>query len=203
MEWTFGWWQVSVQRVYPTTTELSQTYNQAANRWHQHLRLLGYSHAYRELWRRFKNTNLLPQSKDNLTICDCGIGTAAFSLAFAQMINPATEITGVDISSEMLNTAHRLLSQAKIRHQTLRSDVKILPFWQMNLDAVISAHMLEHLADPTQGITEMVRISRPLSAPLIAEVVTCSGLPGWLIQQHWGTRCFNRKSFSASCMRQD
>jgi len=35
MEWTFGWWQ-SVQRVYPTTTQLSQLYNQAASWWHQH-----------------------------------------------------------------------------------------------------------------------------------------------------------------------
>ena len=191
MEWTFGWWQVSVQRVYPTTTELSKTYNQAANWWHQHLRLLGYSHAYRELWQSLKNTNLLPHSKDSLTICDCGIGTAAFSLAFAQTINPATEITGVDISSEMLNTAHRLLSQAKIRHQICQSDVKILPLADESFDAVISAHMLEHLADPTQGLREMVRILRP-GAPLIL-VVTCSALPGWFIQWHWGNRCFNRK----------
>jgi hypothetical protein len=101
MEWTVGWWQISVQRVYPTTTELSQTYNQAANWWHQHLHLLGYNHAYRELWRSLKNTNLLPYSKDSLTI-----------------IRPG--------------------------------------------------------------------------APLIL-VATCSGLTGWLIQWHWGNRCFNRK----------
>jgi hypothetical protein len=34
MEWTFGWWQICVQRVYPTTQQLSQTYNQAASWWH-------------------------------------------------------------------------------------------------------------------------------------------------------------------------
>lgn len=191
MEWTFGWWQVSIQRVYPTTTELSQTYNQAANWWPQHLHALGYSHAYRELWRSLKNANLLPYSQDNLAICDCGIGTAAFSLAFAQTINPAVVITGVDISSKMLNTAHRLLSQAKIRYQICQSDVKALPFADESFDGVISAHMLEHLADPIQGLREMVRILRP-GAPLVL-VVTRSGLPGWLIQWHWGNRCFKQQ----------
>lgn len=191
MEWTFGWWQVSVQRVYPTTPELSQTYNQAANWWHQHLRVLGYSHAYRQLWRSLKQANLLPHKKDNLILCDCGIGTAAFSLAFAQTVNPAAEITGVDISSEMLNTADRLLSQAKIRHQTCQSDVKALPFADESFDGVISAHMLEHLADSIQGLREMVRILRP-GAPLVL-VVTRSGLSGWLIQWHWGNKCFQRQ----------
>jgi hypothetical protein len=71
-----GWWQVSVQRVYPTTTQLSQTHNRAASWWHQHLRLLGYRYAYRELWRSLgasqseslKNAVILPLWKDNLYI---------------------------------------------------------------------------------------------------------------------------------------
>ena len=141
MEWTIGWWQVSIQRVYPTTTQLSQTYNQAASWWHQHLRLLGYRYAYRELWRSL-HTNL--HQKDNLTLCDCGIGTAAFSITFAQTINPTAQITGVDISSEMLNTAHQQLSQANIRHQLCQSDVNTLPFADHSFDGVICAHMLEH-----------------------------------------------------------
>jgi demethylmenaquinone methyltransferase/2-methoxy-6-polyprenyl-1,4-benzoquinol methylase len=191
MEWTFGWWQVSVQRVYPTTAELSQTYNRAANGWHQHLRVLGYSHAYRELWRSLKDANLLPPSKDNFTLCDCGMGTAAFSLAFAQAVNPGVVITGVDISSGMLKKAERVLSQTKIRHQTCQSDIQALPFVDESCDMVISAHMLEHLADPIQGLREIVRILRP-GAPLVL-VVTRSGLPGWFIQWHWGNRCFKRQ----------
>ena len=188
MEWTIGWWQVSVQRTYPTTTQLSQTYNRAACWWHQHLRLLGYRHAYRELWRSLKNHNILPQWKDNSTICDCGIGTAAFSLAFTQAINSTTQITGVDISTEMLNNAHRQLSQANIYHQIYQNDVNALPFTNECFDAVISAHMLEHLPNPAQGLQEMVRVLRP-SAPLVL-VVTRSGLLGSLIQWYWGNRCF-------------
>jgi demethylmenaquinone methyltransferase/2-methoxy-6-polyprenyl-1,4-benzoquinol methylase len=195
MEWTIGWWQVSVQRIYPTNAQLSQTYNQAASWWHQHLRLLGYSHAYRELWRSLKNANILPSWTDKSTICDCGIGTAAFSLAFAQTINPSAQIIGVDLSSEMLNIAHQQLSQANISDQICQSDVNALPFADKCFDAVISAHMLEHLPNPFQGLQEMIRVLRP-GAPLVL-VVTRAGLLGSLIQWYWGNRCFSQKELSA------
>ncbi|HTL89021.1 MAG TPA: class I SAM-dependent methyltransferase [Leptolyngbya sp.] len=188
MEWTIGWWQVSVQRVYPTTTQLAQTYNHAASRWHQQLRLLGYRDAYRKLWQTLKTANVPPDWKDNSTICDCGIGTAAFSLSFAQNMNPTVRITGVDLSPEMLNQAHHQLSHAQISHQLCQKDVNALPFADRTFDGVISAHMLEHLPDPAQGLEEMVRVLR-LGAPLVL-VVTRSSLLGRLIQWHWGNRCF-------------
>lgn len=188
MGWTLGWWQVSVQRVYPTTTQLSQIYNRAADRWHQQLCLLGYHDAYRKLWQLIKAANILPLKKGNITLCDCGIGTAAFSLAFTQTINSTAHITGVDLSAEMLNQAHRQLTQAEVLHQLCRTDVNTLPFADDTFDAVISAHMLEHLPNPAQGLREMVRVLRP-GAPLVL-VVTRSSLPGTLIQWHWGNRCF-------------
>jgi demethylmenaquinone methyltransferase/2-methoxy-6-polyprenyl-1,4-benzoquinol methylase len=134
---------------------------------------------------------MLPPGQDKLTICDCGIGTAAFSLAFAQTINPKVHITGVDISFEMLNKAHQELSVANVAHQICQSDVNTLPFADHSFDGVICAHTLEHLSNPIQGLQEMVRVLRP-GAPLIL-VVTQSGLLGWLIQWHWGNRCFNRE----------
>jgi demethylmenaquinone methyltransferase/2-methoxy-6-polyprenyl-1,4-benzoquinol methylase len=50
MEWTIRWWQVSIKRVYPTSAQLSQTYNRSASWWHQHLHFFGYDQAYIELW---------------------------------------------------------------------------------------------------------------------------------------------------------
>ncbi|HEY9661879.1 MAG TPA: class I SAM-dependent methyltransferase [Allocoleopsis sp.] len=194
MEWTFGWWQISVQRVYPTPQQLSQTYNQAASWWHQHLRLLGYSHAYRALWRS-KESGVLSLWKDNAQICDCGIGTAALSLSLVQTSKSTLQITGVDLSSEMLNTADQKLSDAKVIHHLCQSDVSKLPFSDRSFDGVISAHMLEHLPEPKQGLQEMVRVLR-LGAPLVL-VVTRAGLLGSLIEWHWGNRCFTPKELSA------
>ena len=194
MEWTIGWWRVSLQRVYPTVAQLSQTYDKAALQWHEHLSLLGYCHAYRQLWKSLKNADILPHWQDNLTICDCGIGTAAFSLAFTQTIDPTTHITGVDISPQMLKIAHQKLSQANINHQICQSDVRKLPFADECFDGVISAHVLEHLPNPEQGLKEIVRVLRP-EAPLIL-AVTQPKLIGRLIQWHWGNRCFSPEELS-------
>jgi SAM-dependent methyltransferase len=194
MEWTIGWWQVSVQRVYPTAMQLSQAYNHAAPWWHQHLRFLGYRYAYQELWRSIRAANILPHWKDKVTFCDCGIGTAALSLAFAQIVDPTVQITGVDLSAKMLNQSSQKLDQAGVLHQLYQSDVKTLPFADCVFDGVISAHMLEHLPEPVLGLQEMVRVLRP-GAPLVL-VVTRSGFLGAVIQWHWGNRCFSPEDLS-------
>ncbi len=195
MEWTIGWWQISIQRVYPTPQQLSQTYNRAASWWHQHLRLLGYGYAYRALWQSLKNTGMLSLWKNNSHICDCGIETAALSLSLVQTIHSTLQITGVDLSSEMLNMAHQKLNDGRVIHHLCCSDVSKLPFGDRSFDGVISAHLLEHLPDPKQGLQEMVRILRP-NAPLML-IVTRIGLLGTLIQWHWGNRCFSPKELSA------
>lgn len=194
MEWTIGWWRLSLQRVYPTVTQLSQTYDKAALKWHEHLRLLGYCHAYGQLWKSLKDADLLPQWQDNAKICDCGIGTAAFSLAFTQAIAPKAQITGVDISPQMLRIAHQKLSQANVSHQICQSDLRRLPFADESFDVVISAHVLEHLPNPEQGLKEIVRVLHP-EAPLIL-AVTQPKLLGRLIQWHWGNRCFSQTELS-------
>ena len=194
MEWTIGWWRVSLQRVYPTVAQLSQTYDKEALQWHEHLSLLGYCHAYQKLWKSLKDANILPHWQDNLAICDCGIGTAAFSIAFAQTINPTTHITGVDISFQMLKIADQKLSQTNINHQICQSDIRRLPFADKCFDGVISAHVLEHLPNPEHGLKEIVRVLRP-GAPLIL-AVTQPKLIGRLIQWHWGNRCFSPEELS-------
>ena len=195
MEWTIRWWQFSVQRVYPSSAQLSQAYNQAAFWWNPYLSILGYRHAYRTLWRSLQTHNILSLWKNDVAICDCGIGTAAFSLALAQTIGPKARITGVDLSPRMLNTAHQQLLQADIPHQMSQSNVNQLPFANRSFDGVISAHMLEHLSNPAQGLQEIVRVLRP-DAPLVL-VVTRSGLLGWLIQWFWGNHYFSQKQLSA------
>ncbi|MGJ3248441.1 MAG: class I SAM-dependent methyltransferase [Elainellaceae cyanobacterium] len=192
MEWTIGWWQISVQRVYPTNAELAQTYNRAAAWWHQHLSLLGYRAAYRHLWRSLQQTDSFSCSKSISTLCDCGIGTAAFSLAFAETISPHAHIVGVDLSPEMLHRAEQKLIQAGIHYHLCQSDVRTLPFANDFFDAVISAHMLEHLSNPLEGLREMYRVLRP-GAPLVL-VITRRGLFGSFIQGYWGNRCFSQKA---------
>ena len=189
MAWTVGWWQISVQRVYPTSSELANTYNRAAAWWHQQLQVLGYGRAYQQLWQALRHGDYLPHDFAPDQLCDCGIGTAAFSLAFAQTVAPNIQITGIDLAPEMLNKAQSKLASAHLHHQMYQSDVRTLPLNSNSFDIVISAHMLEHLPDPAQGLQEMFRILRP-GAPIVL-VATRSGFLGSCLQWHWGNRCFS------------
>jgi demethylmenaquinone methyltransferase/2-methoxy-6-polyprenyl-1,4-benzoquinol methylase len=166
-------------------------YNTAAPYWHRHLHLLGYTRAYTKLFQLLQQSGVLDPLKNGSTICDCGIGSAAFSLAFAQTVPIKAQISGVDVSPEMLEKAHQLLNQASVNHQLHQSDVRALPFSDSTFDLVMSAHMLEHLPNPVQGLQEMVRVLRP-GAPLIL-AVTRPGPLGSLIQWYWGNHCLSSK----------
>ena len=195
MEWNIGYWQISLQRVYPTNEQLSRMYSAAAPRWNRLVHHLGISHAYAKLFRSLQKDNLLDHIKDHSTVCDCGIGTAAFSLALAKTLHSKVNIIGIDISQEMLNQAQQFLNQANVPQQLYQADVNGLPFDDNTFDLSMSAHMLEHLPNPIQGLQEMVRVLRP-GAPLIL-AVTRPGLLGWWIQWHWGNDCFRAAELTA------
>lgn len=191
MEWTIGWWQISIQRVWPTNEQLSRMYNTAAPCWHHHLQFLGYNYTYARLFQSLQQSGVLEHLKDNSTVCDCGIGTAAFSFALAKTVRAKLNVIGVDISPEMLCTAHQLLHNSGINHHVCHGDVRVLPFKDHTFDLVMSAHMLEHLSNPAQGLQEMVRVLRP-GSPLVL-TVTRPGLIGFLIQWYWGNGCLSSK----------
>ena len=195
MEWSIGYWQISIQRVYPTNEQLSRMYNAAAPGWNRLVHHLGIRHAYTKLFRSLQKDKLLASIKDNATVCDCGIGTAAFSLALSNTVNCKLQISGVDISPEMLEKAQQHLRQSGIEPKLHQSDVNTLPFHDNKFDLMISAHMLEHLPNPVKGLQEMVRVLR-LGAPLIL-AVTHPGLLGWWIEWHWGNGCFSPNELTA------
>lgn len=194
MEWTVGYWQISVQRIYPTNEQLSQMYNTAAPRWHRLIDCLGVRHAYAQLFQSLHRSGVLAHLKDSSRICDCGIGTGAFSLALVKTLRSNLQVTGVDISSAMLDQAQWFLRQAGINSTLCIGDVNTLPFQTNSFDLVISAHMLEHLSDPVKGLKEMVRVLRP-DSPLIL-VVTRPGLLNHWIQWRWGNSCFSSQELT-------
>jgi ubiquinone/menaquinone biosynthesis C-methylase UbiE len=191
MEWTLRWWRISIHRIYPTPEQLSCTYNRAASWWQQQLHWLGYDHAYIGLFRSLQQQGILAHLQDNSAICDCGIGTGALSLAIAQTVSSEVQISGVDISPAMLKKSAQLLTGANVNHDLCQSDATALPFKDNSFDLVMSAHMLEHLLNPAEGLREMLRVLRP-GAPLIL-AVTRSNWLGWLIEWYWGNTCFTQQ----------
>ncbi|MEL7501898.1 MAG: class I SAM-dependent methyltransferase [Cyanobacteria bacterium J06554_6] len=61
-----------------------------------------------------------------------------------------------------------------------------IPFADDSFDAVIFAHVLEHMANPVETLCEMVRVLKP-GAPLIGSV-TRKGLGQVLMSLRWQNR---------------
>jgi len=179
MDMTLGTWRVSIQRMPPTSAELAALYDRAAHYWQNALRRLGFLRAYADLFARLQDDGALGSLPHGAWALDCGIGTAAFSLALAEQLVTPVRIQGVDIAPHMLDQAQCALDAAGVPTDLRCADVRDLPFADQTFALVMSAYMLEHLADPRAGLREMARVLRPGAVLLV--VVTRRGICGALL----------------------
>ena len=183
MEGTLGTRRISAERSAPLEAELAAMYDEAAERWHDRLALLGYPRAYEDLFNRLLADGALNSLREGGRVLDCGIGTGAFSLALAGKVAAPVRIEGVDISPSMLLRACLNLDRACIETRLHLRDVQDLPFEDDAFEAVIGAHVLERLLDPFAGLSEMARVLKP-GGPLVIVVVSRS-LPDTLLSVKW------------------
>lgn len=168
VELSIGTWRVSIQRTVPETTDLARMYDAAARFWHPIMRLLGYSRIYRGLFAKLANDGCLECLQNSAKVLDGGIGTGALSISLTEVIPGPLEIHGIDIASRMLGQARDNLQRLARPNLTLYmrcGNVDCQLYGEGHFDMVMSAHMLEHSANPLETISEMVRVlkvGRPL-----------------------------------------
>jgi len=165
MDMTLGTWRVSIQRMPPTSAELAALYDRAAHYWQNALRRLGFLRAYADLFARLQDDGALGSLPHGAWALDCGIGTAAFSLALAEQLVTPVRIQGVDIAPHMLDQAQCALDAAGVPTDLRCADVRDLPFADQTFALVMSAYMLEHLADPRGAAGDGARPAARRSAP--------------------------------------
>eukprot|EP00439_Symbiodinium_sp_Y106_P089932 s1_g2468.t1 len=85
----------------------------------------------------------------------------------------------------MLERASTNLQAAGVDATLCEGDVRALPYEDASFDVVMTAHVLEHLADPSAALDEMVRVLRP-GGLLIACLTRRSPL-GLYIHFKWRT----------------
>lgn len=105
-----------------------------------------WSRKYHQWWTDLmvSHVDVSGQILDN----GCGIGELSDAL-------PEANITGLDISTEMVRIA------GKTYERTLIGDSQILPFNDESFDTVMARSLIHHLPDPDKGLAEMARVLRP------------------------------------------
>ena len=102
-------------------------------------------------WRRFL-VSRLPRGGH---VLDVATGTG---LVAAELRRRGFEVTGVDLSPEMLAIAHRRFGGEVA---LIQASVEALPLVSESFDHLTSAYPLRYVADPEATLAELVRVVRP------------------------------------------
>jgi ubiquinone/menaquinone biosynthesis C-methylase UbiE len=93
------------------------------------------------------------------SVLDVGTGPGLLLVELARM-RPDLRITGVDLATDMVETARRNLSSFADRTTAVVGDVSDLPFEDDSFDLVMSTLSLHHWGDPSAGGAELARVLR-------------------------------------------
>jgi SAM-dependent methyltransferase len=89
---------------------------------------------------------------------DVGCGTGALSATILAVAQPAT-VTGIDASEGYAAYAHEQIRDG--RAQFRQGDAEALPFRDEGFDATVSGLVVNFLPEPSLGLAEMARVTRP------------------------------------------
>jgi len=93
------------------------------------------------------------------SLLEVGTGTGLHALRL--MEGSRVRYVGLDVSSAMLETARGRLHGFRDRVQLAVADGSRVPFPDGTFDAAFCAGTLHHMADPSRGLRELVRVVRP------------------------------------------
>jgi demethylmenaquinone methyltransferase/2-methoxy-6-polyprenyl-1,4-benzoquinol methylase len=182
---SLGSWNFSIGRRAFAARELEGHYDDASDGWHTTISKLGFEAAYAGLVEQALPEVATTGCAGPLTVLDAGIGAGAFAAAFAAHCPRDLQLTGVDVSAEMLRHAERHLNDRNLMAELLKGDVNSLPFAEGCFDVVLVAHVIEHMADPVQALAELYRVLKP--GGILIACVTQRSSAGAYIQLKWRT----------------
>ena len=107
------------------------------------------------------------QVQPGMRVLDVGCGTGKFSLRLAQA---GCQVTGVDVSEEMLDIARKKIADLDVDIRFLFMDAEDLEYGDDHFDAVVSMAALEFIPDTEAALEEMFRVTRPGGEILVGTI---------------------------------
>lgn len=154
-------------------------YAEAAQGWQHGLARLGYPQAYAALFHGAPAAS---------RILDVGTGSGAFAEAFLDGRPPPERLDLVDPVAEMLEIARARLTPMAPATRVIRGGLGSAEVAEAGYDAVLCAHVVEHLDDPAAAVAWLASRVRP-GGRLYLSVSRphwCTALLRWV----WGHRAY-------------
>jgi SAM-dependent methyltransferase len=104
-------------------------------------------------------------------VLDLGSGAGTDSLIAAQMVGPQGSVTGIDMTTAMLEKARAAAAELGAHNVTfVEGEVERLPFANESFDVVISNGVIDLVPDKDAVFSEIHRVLRPGGRIQIADV---------------------------------
>lgn len=128
-----------------------------------------------KIWR--KRVIKLLSKIDNPTILDVATGTGDLALLAHKRLG--TKVTGVDISTGMLDVAEMKIKERGVEEfvSVVEGDSENLPFENNSFDAVMVAFGVRNFENLNKGLTEMTRVLKPGGRMVVLEFSRPSSFP--------------------------
>lgn len=99
--------------------------------------------------------------RQGLSVLDNGCGVGLETVRLARLVAPLGQVTGLDYSRKFLDVAQRRAAGLDLPITYRQGDAQQLPFPNATFDVSRSERLFPYLSDPRQGLTELIRVTKP------------------------------------------
>lgn len=93
-----------------------------------------------------------------LKILDAGSGNGGTCISFAEA---GAEVFGIDVENDLIEIARLFAESYKVKAEFVLYDGETIPFSDNSFDAALSISVLEHVSDPINYLSEILRVLKP------------------------------------------
>ncbi len=115
----------------------------------------------------FLDDTLQPQPGSRILDVGCGSGTAELHLGLSRVAG--VSLFGIDIVLERVREARAVTRKHEVRVGLAAASAARLPFASAAFDSAFCVAVLQHLADPSDAVAELSRVTRPGGRVVVVE----------------------------------